>query len=138
MQEPKALDENDTWDLVPYPPVSPIGCKWMFTVNLKNNGFLDRYKERLIALGYKQEYELEYDETSKVLGSSCYLSVCKRSSHDNPLFQCLFLKLGAPLTNQIRSHTANLLELASILISHYFRHYSPLDLLQQKFAVYSH
>ena len=53
-----------TWDIVPCPPtVKPIGSKWVFSVKLRSDGSLDRYKGRLVALGNKQEYEVDYEET---------------------------------------------------------------------------
>jgi hypothetical protein len=60
----QAFKENHTWDIVPCPPtIKPIGSKWVFSVKLRSDGFLDRYKARLLALGYKQEYEVDYEET---------------------------------------------------------------------------
>lgn len=43
--------------------VKPIGCKWAYSIKLKSDGSLDRYKARLVALGNKQEYGIYYDET---------------------------------------------------------------------------
>ena len=62
--ELQALEENHTWDIVPCPPiVKAIGSKWVFSVKLRSNGSLDRYKARLVALGNKQEYGIDYEET---------------------------------------------------------------------------
>ena len=62
--ELQALKEYHTWDIVPYPPtVKPIGSKWVFSVKLCSYGSLDRYKDRLVALGNKQEYGVDYEET---------------------------------------------------------------------------
>ena len=41
----------------------PIGCKWFYSVKLKSDGSLDRYKARLVDLGNKQEYRINYEET---------------------------------------------------------------------------
>lgn len=46
---------NHTWDIVPCPAVKPTGYK--------SGGSLDRYKARLVALGNRQEYGIDYDET---------------------------------------------------------------------------
>ena len=43
--------------------VKPIGYKWIFSLKLKSDGTLDRYKVRLVALGNQQEYGIDYDET---------------------------------------------------------------------------
>ena len=62
--ELEALEKNHTWDIVPSPlGVKPIGCKWIFSLKLKPDGTLDRYKARLVALGNRQEYGIDYDET---------------------------------------------------------------------------
>ena len=62
--ELEALEQNHTWDVVPSPVgVKPIDCKWIFSLKLKSDGTLDRYKERLVALGNLQEYGIDYDET---------------------------------------------------------------------------
>ncbi|BBN69882.1 hypothetical protein Prudu_1222S000100, partial [Prunus dulcis] len=59
-----ALEENQTWDVVPCPSsVKPLGNKFVFSVKLRSDGSIDRYKARLVALGNKQEYGLDYDET---------------------------------------------------------------------------
>ena len=63
-EELQALQENYTWDIVPCPPnVKPLGCKWVYSVKLNSDGSFHRYKARLVALGNKQEYGVDYDET---------------------------------------------------------------------------
>lgn len=58
-----ALQENQTWEVVPYPAtVKSIVCKWVFSVKLKLDGSLVRYKARLVALGNRQEYGIDYAE----------------------------------------------------------------------------
>jgi hypothetical protein len=59
-----ALEENQTWDIVPYPSsVNPLGSKFVFSIKRRSDGSIDRYKARLVALGNKQEYGLDHDET---------------------------------------------------------------------------
>ncbi|XP_058751721.1 uncharacterized protein LOC131624794 [Vicia villosa] len=63
-EELQALQENFTWDIVSCPPdIKPIGCKWVYSVKLNSDGSLNRFKARLVALGNKQEYGIDYDET---------------------------------------------------------------------------
>jgi hypothetical protein len=63
-EELQALEENHTWDIVPCPTgVKPIGCKWIYSIKLRSDGSLDRYKARLVALGNRQEYGINYEET---------------------------------------------------------------------------
>ncbi|PKU83116.1 Retrovirus-related Pol polyprotein from transposon TNT 1-94 [Dendrobium catenatum] len=59
-----ALTKQNTWSLVPKPANKPIlGCKWTFKTKLLPNGQVDRYKARLVALGYNQQYGINYTET---------------------------------------------------------------------------
>ena len=63
-EELNPLQQNKTWDIVQCPlHVQPIGCKWIYSIKLKADGSLDRYKARLVALGNRQEYGVDYDET---------------------------------------------------------------------------
>ena len=62
--ELQALEENHTRDIIHCPPtLKPIGSKWVFSVTLRSDGSLDRYKSHLVALGNKQEYRVDYEET---------------------------------------------------------------------------
>ena len=59
-----ALQKNKTWELVDLPNgKKPMGCKWVFVVKFKGDGFLERYKTRLVAKGYTQTYGVDYQET---------------------------------------------------------------------------
>jgi len=59
-----ALKEYQTWDIVPFPPsVKPLGSKFVFTIKLRSDGSIDQYKARLVVLGNKQQFGLEYEET---------------------------------------------------------------------------
>ncbi|CAN1239948.1 Retrovirus-related Pol polyprotein from transposon TNT 1-94, partial [Linum grandiflorum] len=63
--ESAALDVNNTWSIVPRPPPPKrvLGSKWVFTVKTHPDGTLDRYKARLVAQGFRQEYGIDYEET---------------------------------------------------------------------------
>ncbi|XP_058071224.1 uncharacterized mitochondrial protein AtMg00820-like [Magnolia sinica] len=63
-EEIKALNQNQTWELVPKPKdVKLISCKWVYKVKTRPDGSIKRYKARLVARGFLQEYGLDYDET---------------------------------------------------------------------------
>lgn len=47
--------------MVPCPRnVKSIRYKWIYTVKHKSDGTLDQYKARLVAIGYSQEYGIDY------------------------------------------------------------------------------
>lgn len=55
-EEIVALETNQTWEVVsPSSSVSIIRSKWVFSVKLRPDGTLDRYKAQLVAQGNKQE-----------------------------------------------------------------------------------
>lgn len=59
-----ALQKSQTQDIIPLPPRKhTIGRKWFFKTKTKSDGSNDRYKGRLIAKGYNQEYGVDYEET---------------------------------------------------------------------------
>lgn len=62
-EEYAALLRNGTWHLVPAKPgMNLIDCKWMFKIKRKADGTIDRYKGRLVAKGYKQQYGIDYED----------------------------------------------------------------------------
>ena len=63
-EELQALQDNHTLDVVSCPPtVKPIGCKWVYSIKLRYDETLNRYKTQLVALGNRQEYGVDYEET---------------------------------------------------------------------------
>lgn len=67
----KAMEEeyiasvkNKTWKLVvPKSGINLIDCKWVFKLEIKVDGTIDRHKARLVAKGFKQHYGLDYEDT---------------------------------------------------------------------------
>lgn len=51
--ELKDLKSNRTWILVPHPH-NVIGSKWVFHMKYLVDGYIDRYKARLVAQGFTQ------------------------------------------------------------------------------------
>ncbi|CAA0816600.1 cysteine-rich RLK (RECEPTOR-like protein kinase) 8 [Striga hermonthica] len=63
-KEVSALNKNCTWELVEKPMnIQPITCKWVYKVKKKVDGTINRYKARLVARGFSQEYGQDYEET---------------------------------------------------------------------------
>ncbi|KAL0426996.1 UNVERIFIED_CONTAM: hypothetical protein Slati_2874400 [Sesamum latifolium] len=55
---------NGTWKLVDLPPrCTTIGCKWIFKKKLKPDGFVDKFKARLVAKDFKQNEGIDYFDT---------------------------------------------------------------------------
>ena len=63
-EELDALHKTGTLDLVDLPSGKPtIGCKWVYKIKTQSDDTVDRYKARLVARGFTQEYEIDYEET---------------------------------------------------------------------------
>lgn len=64
VEEMNALAKNKIWELVT-PPTKKrlVGCKWAFIVEHKADGSVERFKPRLVAKGFTQTYEVDYQET---------------------------------------------------------------------------
>jgi hypothetical protein len=62
--EVHALHGNATWTLVPRPPgQNIISCKWVYKLKQHADGSIDKYKVRLVARGFTQQYGIDYLDT---------------------------------------------------------------------------
>ena len=63
-EELDALSKSHTWDLVTLPSgKSVVGCKWIYKIKNHSDGSIERYKARLIAKSFTQEYGIDYEKT---------------------------------------------------------------------------
>ena len=63
-QEHDALMKRKTWVLVPLPAGrKTVRCKWVFKKKMHADGTVARYKARLCAKGFTQQYGLDYLDT---------------------------------------------------------------------------
>jgi hypothetical protein len=60
----QSLEANHTWDIVDEPKdINLIDTKWVFKIKMLPNGQIDKYKARLCARGFTQEYGIDYLDT---------------------------------------------------------------------------
>lgn len=64
VSEYESLAEHGTYVLVPCPSPLPnlVSCKWVYDVKVKD-GFVVRFKARLVARGFSQQAGIDYEET---------------------------------------------------------------------------
>lgn len=68
--ELKALSKKNTWTVMTNTGnQKAIGTKWVFTIERNESGDVERYKARLVALGYRQIYGVDYLETYSPVAS---------------------------------------------------------------------
>nr|CCA24282.1 putative polyprotein [Albugo laibachii Nc14] len=80
-EELKALKEKKTWTMQKKGDNQKvIGTKWVFTIKRNEHGEIQRYKARLVALGYRQTYGIDYKKTYSPVANlnsiRLFLSVC--------------------------------------------------------------
>lgn len=88
--EINAIEKNDTWELFDLPDEQKtIGVKWVFKTKLKENCEVDKYKVRLVAKGYKQQYGIDYTEVFSpvVRHDTIRLVVALTAQNSWPIFQ---------------------------------------------------
>jgi hypothetical protein len=63
-EEIAALKQTGMWDLVLCTPrARPITCKWVYKIKTRSDGSIEHYKACLIARGFQQEHDRDYDVT---------------------------------------------------------------------------
>ena len=63
-EEIDAIERNDTWELCKLPKGKKmVHSKWVYKTKCKSDGSVERYKERLVAKGFTQQYGVDFKET---------------------------------------------------------------------------
>lgn len=61
--ELQSIEKNKVWSLVELPEgVKPIGLRWLFKIKFNSDGTIKKYKSRLVAKGYVQQYGIDNEE----------------------------------------------------------------------------
>ncbi len=84
--EYESLLENETLDLVELPKDrKAIGSRWVFKVKHQRDGWMERYKCRLVAKGYSQKYRADFDDIfSPVVRFSSIRTLLSFAVQNNP------------------------------------------------------
>ena len=88
-EEFDALHKIGTWDLVYLPSGKfTIGCKWVYKIKTRSDGTVDRYKARLVARGFTQEYGIDYEESFSPVARLSFVKtlIVVSTAHKWPLF----------------------------------------------------
>lgn len=85
VEEINAQIRNGTHELVPpNPEQNVVGCKWIFTLKYNADGSLNRYKARLVARGFHQQYGRDFQDTfSPVIKSTTVRYVLHLAINNN-------------------------------------------------------
>ncbi|KAA0062437.1 putative mitochondrial protein [Cucumis melo var. makuwa] len=68
MEEMKALEKNNTWEICALPKGhKPVGCKWVFTLKYKVDGTLDRHKASAVSQFMQAPYEEHMEAVKRIL-----------------------------------------------------------------------
>ncbi|KAL0455407.1 UNVERIFIED_CONTAM: Copia protein [Sesamum latifolium] len=62
--EMDSMGSNQVWTLVDPPKgARPVGCKWVYKRKLEADGEVTTFKAKLVAKGYTQRPEVDFEET---------------------------------------------------------------------------
>ena len=85
-----AIERNNTWELTELSKgQKTISVKWVYKTKLKENGKVDKYKVRLVAKGYKQEFGVDYKEDFAPIArhDTIRLVIALAAQNSWPIFQ---------------------------------------------------
>ncbi|KAK8644594.1 hypothetical protein V6N13_123896 [Hibiscus sabdariffa] len=88
--EMDSMSKNQVWTLVEPPEgIKPIGCKWVFKKKTDMDGYVQTYKGRLVAKGFRQIHGVDYDETFSPVAmfKSIRILLAVAAFHDYEIWQ---------------------------------------------------
>ena len=63
LEDMKAIEENETWELIDPPPgCHSIGLKWVYKVKRDECGAIVKHKAHLVARGFIQREDIDFEE----------------------------------------------------------------------------
>ena len=73
-EELDIISKNHTWDLLTFAlRKSVVGCKWIYKIKTRSDGFVEWCKTRLVTKGFTQEYGIDYEETFAPVAQISYV-----------------------------------------------------------------
>jgi len=107
----KVLEQNETWDSMPFPKREAVSCCWVCVVNTIQMTLLLGWKARFVAKGYSQMYGVDYQYTFSLYGqnnlcassyfSCCYLPLASASAWHQELSYMMFLRKRFTWSNHL-------------------------------------
>lgn len=84
IEELESIYHNHTWFLIPATDdMNLLGCRWVFTVKLNDDGTLKNLKARFVAKYFNQEEGVDFNETyNHVVRTSIDNPYCAYCCHD--------------------------------------------------------
>ncbi|GJR45248.1 zinc finger, CCHC-type containing protein [Tanacetum coccineum] len=76
--EMQSMKDNQVWNLVNLPPnCKTVGIKWLFKKKTDMDANIHIYKAHLVAKGFTQTYEVDYDETFSLVADIKAIRILK-------------------------------------------------------------
>ena len=70
-EEIECIEKNQTWELVDVPKDKDVvSVKWIYNTKQDADGNVKKHKERMVARGFTQQPDIEFNETLLVCGFS--------------------------------------------------------------------
>ena len=74
LDEISALQNNETWELVPLPSRKfVVGCRWVFAIKVGPDGTIDHLKACLVTKGYSQIFGLNYGDIFSLVAKMAFV-----------------------------------------------------------------